>query len=207
MAEELHKMSQAERSTALRKSLASVSEAMNEIESHRDDYVTSRVEGSLLAKLNELDETCNGPTALLLKNRNMSIKSSVKAKDQFDALAAKNSSQAKLDRKKAELEQEERRVYVIDKNLQTSLLRYEKKRVSDMKEILEDLVKGQLLFHCRAVEAYTKALKSISRLDSDDAVEQLCRDLYISTDQVRLSAITRERDQSIANENPASGVR
>jgi hypothetical protein len=185
LSENLRKMSQAENSKGLRASLIAVCDAMSEIETHRENLVVSRISSTLQNKLKELDTTCNQPTKLLLKDRNASVQSSLKFKDQFEALASNSTTpQRTLDKKKLQLDAFEKRVYTIDRGLQQALLKYEERRAKEMRLILEDYIKGQLLFHCRAVESLSKALKQVTKLDSNDAVEQLCNDLHISAKQL-----------------------
>jgi len=139
--------------------------------------IVGRIQQSMIEKTKELDLTCNGPTKLLLKDRNQSTKNASKYKDQFDSLASKNLSQEKMEKKKAQLKVEENRVLSIDKNLQQTMVKYEHKRISEAKSILDDFIKSQLFFHCRAVELLTKSYRALGKVNPDDAVVQMCKEL------------------------------
>jgi len=181
LAEHFRTMSNAEKNKALKRSLDALATSLVDIERYRESHIIAKLQNNLLLRLKELDESCNVPTELLLKDRNTSVKSSLKFRDQFETLVSKpTTSQSKLDRKRLQLEVEEKRVYTIDRGLQQNLLKYERKRIDEMKAIMQDIVTGQLQFHCKAVESLSKTLKSIRKLDSSEAVEELCSDLHIS---------------------------
>jgi len=181
LSEILQRLARQEESKTLQRGVKALAETLSAIESHRDTLVIARLESSMLQKLKELDDSCNIPTTVLLKDRNNSIKSSVKYKEQFQAMAAKpTTSQRKLEKKKIQLHEEEKRVKTIDAGLQKNLLLYEAKRIEDCKDAFDDFIKGQLLYHCRAVEALTAAMKIVSSIDPNAGTEQLREDLSMS---------------------------
>ncbi|GBG32622.1 Protein FAM92A [Hondaea fermentalgiana] len=197
LAESLMRMARGENNRNLRQAVAATADALSEIEGHRETLILDRVQSSLVQKINDMDENCNAPTELLLRDRNRSIKSSVKFKEQFATLANKPAtSQSKLEKKRNQLQDEEKRMYTIDKSLQQNLIRYEEKRVQDAQSAFEDFVKGQLLYHCRAIETLTAALKSVQRVDPASSVDQLCNDLHIKDNRPQPQAQTLSQSRA-----------
>eukprot|EP00512_Aurantiochytrium_limacinum_P005602 CAMPEP_0171515792 /NCGR_PEP_ID=MMETSP0959-20130129/3664_1 /TAXON_ID=87120 /ORGANISM="Aurantiochytrium limacinum, Strain ATCCMYA-1381" /LENGTH=198 /DNA_ID=CAMNT_0012054403 /DNA_START=397 /DNA_END=993 /DNA_ORIENTATION=- len=171
-------MARNESNPNLSQAVRAIGEALSEMEGHREILVHDRIQSSLVQKIHEIDESCNAPTELFLRDRTRSIKSSVKFKQQYDDLAKKQSvNQAKLDKKQKKAQDEEKRLRTMDKDLQQNLTRYEEKRVLDCKLALEEFVKGQLTYHCRAIETLSNALKSVNRIDPALGIERLCEDL------------------------------
>lgn len=180
------RMARNENNKNLRHGMKSVGDCLSDIETERESFVLGRVHSSLVQKLKDMDTQCNIPTLAMLKDRNASIKSSIRFKEQFESLASKSTSQRRVEKKRTQLQAEEKRVYAIDRTLQQNLLRYEKQRVQDCKQTFEDFVKGQLLFHCRAIESLSATLKAIAVIDPADGVDQLCEDLHISAKDKQL---------------------
>ena len=54
-----------------------------------------------------------------------------------------------------------------------NILKFEQRRLADMKAALDEFVRGQLFWHCRALELYTKAAELVARVDPEACTEEL----------------------------------
>ncbi len=62
---------------------------------------------------------------------------------------------------------------VVDKNMEL----FESQRVEDIKDIIEEFIRCEMYYHCRALEVLGPALSHISRVDSRGAQKNMKEDI------------------------------
>ena len=115
----------------------------------------------------------------MIQDRENAIKAFMKTKGQYQELSHKAKNEVKLEHKKQKLQDEEKRIQNIDSTLKSNILKYERRRLEDAREVLNDLLRAQLFYHCRAIELLTKSAKKISSINSHEGTNKFANELHL----------------------------
>ena len=135
--------------------------------------IKSRLENTVQMKLTDIKQLAVKPTKMLISERESSLKSVAKVRQSYDIASTKGARETKIEALREKLDDEEKRCEHISEYLETNLLKYEERRVSDCAALLNEYINAHMFFHCRAIEALTKASASLSDIDPREAVEAL----------------------------------
>ncbi len=69
---------------------------------------------------------------------------------------------------------------VVDNNMEL----FESQRIEDMKDIIEEFIRCEMYYHCRALEVLGPALSHISKLDSIGAHKNIKEDIDALNEQM-----------------------
>ncbi|KAI0219971.1 Protein FAM92A [Lamellibrachia satsuma] len=88
--------------------------------------------------------------------------------------------------KEAEFQQASLDASHAAKNLEEEIEKFEKKKLQDVKDILGNFAKLELMFHAKALEMYTQCYQSIAMMNEDEDLEEFRSSLHPSPAQSRL---------------------
>eukprot|EP00611_Tribonema_gayanum_P013848 TRINITY_DN2507_c0_g1_i1.p1 TRINITY_DN2507_c0_g1~~TRINITY_DN2507_c0_g1_i1.p1 ORF type:complete len:229 (+),score=121.71 TRINITY_DN2507_c0_g1_i1:110-796(+) len=150
--------------------LVALSEVTERIALERKGALCDRAEQQVLAKLTEVQTRVIAPTKALLKDRDECIQSLVKAEAEHDlkvqqGKATKDTPLAILELRHCLRNTEK----VVDNNMEL----FEAQRVEDVKEILQEFVRCEMYYHCRALEMLAPALQHLSGVHGDVASDNI----------------------------------
>ena len=158
----------------LQGALNGVATALGQVDAHRNDVLVRRFKDTLRRRLEDTREHCVKPTKKLLADRDNAFKrlhALMRARDKLGQ--KKNVRQAKVDEKTQEIRDERRKIANTDASVDENILKFEGRRLVDMKAALDEFVRGELFWHCRALELYTKAAELVARVDPEACTEEL----------------------------------
>lgn len=140
----------------LETALAAVRDALAEIEREREKAITTRMQGSVLGKLNAMDTDLKKPMNFAAKE-----------------LASKKK---KLEKETKKTTINETAVQDARKGLADSevafyqtLPKFEEGRVEDTKALLMEYCNSMLYFHCKSIEQLSNAMRTLGKVDSSKA--------------------------------------
>jgi len=173
LSEELKEAASLEHYEALKIAFAALSDSVNELELHRSNVLVNRLDNTFQKKLADIKLLAVKPTKMLVEERVSALRSVSKAQSQFDIASTKGAKEATIEARREKLEDEEKRCKHVSEYLETNLLKYEERRVTDCVGLLNEYIKANIFFHCRAIEALTRASKTLHSVDSQEAVDNL----------------------------------
>ena len=144
----------------LETALRAVQTALAEIEREREKAITTRMQGSVLGKLNEMDELVKRPVLLAAKD----LKSCRKKVEREKKKATVN-EKAVLDARKG-LGDSQQAFY-------NKMPAFEQTRVEDVKTLLTEYCNSLLYYHCKSIEQLTIALSALGKVDSTKAKKMM----------------------------------
>ena len=158
----------------LQGALNGVAQALSQVDGHRCDVLVRRFQDTLRRRLEDTREHCVKPTKKLLADRDNAFKRLHALRRARDKLGQKkNVRQAKIDEKSQEIRDEQRKIENTDASVDENILKFERRRLADMKAALDEFVRGELFWHCRALELYTKAAELVARVDPEAHTDAL----------------------------------
>ena len=158
----------------LQGALNGVATALSQVDGHNCDVRVRRFTDTLRRRLEDTREHCVRPTKKMLADRDNAFKrlhALVRARDKLGQ--KKNARRAKVDEKTQEIRDERRKIENTDASVDANILKFEARRLADVKAALDEFVRGQLFYHCRALELYTKAAELVARVDPEACTEEL----------------------------------
>lgn len=177
----------------LRDDLLALALAQESNARHQEELLCQRPEHLVILKLDELQEQMVKPTKMMLSDRDKSVKKFLK---KSKGCCSQRSSEFKdLTKQIAHVES------LVDHNLEM----FEMERTKVMKGVLEDAVRAETAFHCRAVEALAPVAVGLRRLDPGRAGEALKADLTMSIRQSNGGNLHSDREQQRAEEDSLEG--
>mgnify|MGYP001171891393 FL=1 len=144
--------------------LRAVHQALAQIEREREKAVTTRMQGSVLGKLNEMDNLLKKPINVVAKDLKKRKKTliSLNKKTTVNETAVQDARKACVDQEKA---------------LYQELPAFEEKRVEDVKTLLTEYCNSLLYYHCKSVEQLTNALSALGKVDSTKARKSMDKEI------------------------------
>jgi len=191
---ELKSASGLEQYAPLRAALSSVAECVAEAERHRTGVsgVMDRMQGTVVQRLQLSQEGCVVPARKVADDRQAKVKAVKKTTQEFVKLSAKGAKSGKIEAKRQQLLDEEKRLQRTNVTLDRMVLNYEQARVEDMRDVLEEFLRAELFFHCRAIEALSKATRALVPVDGAEARTELGEELAKIIDAVEAASSTKK---------------
>ncbi len=109
----------------------------------------------------------------MLKDRGRAIHALTKATEEFEI----KKEQGKLEVPPVSLVEQKHAVRNTERVVDNNMELFESQRVEDLKGIIEEFIRCEMYYHCRALEVLGPALSHISRLDSRGAHKNIKEDI------------------------------
>ncbi len=113
------------------------------------------------------------PTKAMLKDRGRAIHDLTKATEDFEI----KKEQGKLKMPPVSLVELKHAVRNTERVVDNNMELFESQRVEDLKLIIEEFIRCEMYYHCRALEVLGPALSHVSRLDSRGAHKNIKEDI------------------------------
>jgi hypothetical protein len=153
--------------------LVALSEFTERRSIERKRIMCDRAESYVLEKLQEVQQMVVVPSKALLKDRERVIKALVKAEGDY----AMRKEQGKLEAEPIALVELRHCLRNTEKVVDNNMELFEAQRIEDLKEILEEFIRCEMYYHCRALEVLAPALNYIKDVDSLSASDNLREEL------------------------------
>ncbi|CAM9120657.1 unnamed protein product [Hapterophycus canaliculatus] len=128
-----------------------------------------RAKSQVLHKLTETKKGVIAPTQALLQDRDNCVKALLKAEEKATDDQAKGSRESSAAITLEHRHQLMNAEATVDNNFEL----FEAQRVEEVKDILEEFLRCELYYHCRALEMLAPALAHIGGVNADSARENM----------------------------------
>ena len=133
------------------------------------------VMGSNTSILPFRDASCS-PQAML-KDRDASVKALLKAEEKMHADREKGKENPSPALQQAELTELRQQLKNTEKSVDNNMELFEHCRVEGVREMLDEYIRCELYYHCRALELMAPALTYLKGIDGETASEQVREDI------------------------------
>lgn len=164
----------------IKAALQSLRDSIEAINDARDKAITSRMQNTVLEKLNESRSLTVMPMVKLL---------STVQKDKSKWLDKKKQNASDTEERKLKYKEEAAEFY-------ESIVEFERCRTKEIQTTLKEFCNSQLYYHCQAVESWSGALQKISSLNLDGWYQKVASDVSNVMDKENLiggRVFTKER--------------
>ncbi|KAA0150650.1 hypothetical protein FNF31_06969 [Cafeteria roenbergensis] len=191
-ADSLRELAEVEPDSRFRKVFESLADALGQVERTRKGVLCDRFSETLIEPLNTLISEHFAPAERLLADRVSLLKRAETA--QAAAAKATGSAVAVQSKRMAAMDATQQAINA-DAMAQSAIVRSAHQRAADLKEILSEYVRGRMLFHCRALEGFSRASAVIAGADPSRAAAEVERAMLdAATDSAVLALPGDEKD-------------
>eukprot|EP00903_Cladosiphon_okamuranus_P019485 g17918.t1 len=153
--------------------LVGLAEITERISLERKNIMIDRARTQVLNKLAEIKKTVISPTQALLQDRDSCVKALLKAQEKAtdgQGIGTREETAGATLEHRHQLMNTEA---TVDNNFEL----FEAQRVEEIKEILEEFLRCELYYHCRALEVLAPALMHIGGVDAESARMNMREDI------------------------------
>eukprot|EP00743_Colponemidia_sp_Colp-15_P007201 GILK01007776.1.p1 GENE.GILK01007776.1~~GILK01007776.1.p1 ORF type:complete len:227 (+),score=29.91 GILK01007776.1:45-725(+) len=165
----LAKFSAQEKCRGLQSSVQRLSDLINEMETQRKtmiDYFDQTVWKLLRSYPSEFKEQ-----ERTLASRNAAVKKKIASQEKFAKAQQAGKDPSKINQAQVDVSADTTGAYQANKLLDASSIKFEAKRLEDLKSLMLDLAESHMYYHARALEAYTDACAAISEMSVESDMQ------------------------------------
>ena len=163
----------------LQEDLLNISNTMSRNAEERKKILCERGEEKVLTISKSVKEQIVQPMKLLLKDRQRALKKLENAHKKFgDPDARKNILTTEPDITQSDMVDMMMCVKNTEEIVDSNFRVFEKQRIIELKIMLEEALRAEMLYHCRALEILEPVCVAIRSLDADKAMHDMTKRLY-----------------------------
>jgi len=179
----------------LQEKLFSISDTMSKNAEERKKILCERGEKKILTISKSVQEEIVQPMKLLLKDRQRAMKKLENAHKKFgDPDARKKILTTEPEISPSDMVDMMMCVKNTEEIIDVNFRFFEKQRIIELKVMLEEALRAEMLYHCRALEVLEPVSVAIRSLDADKAMHQMENTLYYMKD-------TKKQEEKISQKH------
>ncbi|CAH1779560.1 unnamed protein product [Owenia fusiformis] len=163
-----------------RHALTKFSENLAAVQDYRNAQ-TQRIEAKVVSPLSLYGSNCKHAKEDL-KAAFTTRDKEIKEKEKLEKVKDKApSDRHKISKLESELQKASTDASLAERALEEKIDMFEKKKLEDIKKVLQDFVLTELSFHCKAVESYTQCYQALQNMNEEDDLEEFRNSLRPSS--------------------------